>query len=80
VIRGIAVDPEGRIWVSRTPEEVDPDAPGPVDVIDASGRYLGTVPSMTLPDAFGPGGLAAWMGTGEFDVPIVEVRRITLPG
>ncbi len=78
VIRGVAVDPAGRIWVARTPETVDPDAPGPVDVLDSAGRYLGTVEAFTLPDAFGPDGLAAWIGEGELDVPVVTVRRIEL--
>ena len=79
VIRDLRVDPQGRIWVARTPEALDPDAPGPVDVLDSAGSYLGTIERFTLPDAFGPDGLAAWIGTGEFDVPVVTVRRIRLP-
>jgi hypothetical protein len=80
VIREVKVDPAGRIWVARTPEAVEPEAPGPVDVLDPSGRYLGTIESFALPDAFGPDGLAAWVGEGDFDVPIVTVRRVRLPG
>lgn len=78
-IRRIMTDPEGRIWVSRTPESVDRGAPGLVDVLDASGRYLGTVSDFSLPDAVGPDGLMAWIGTGEFDIPLVTIRRVTIP-
>jgi len=80
VIREMLTDPEGRIWVARAVSDVDPGAPGPVDVISPEGRYLGTIESFTLPDAFGPDGLAAWVGTGEFEVPIIEVRRVRLGG
>lgn len=80
VVREVMVDPAGRIWVSRTPEALAPEAPGPVDVLSPAGEYLGTVEDFTLPDAFGPDGLAAWVGEGEFEVPIVTVRRVRLPG
>lgn len=79
VIRKVMTDPEGRIWVARTPRAVGPDATGPVDVLDPSGRYLGTVPDFSLPDAFGPGGLMAWIGKGDFDIPLVTIKRVTIP-
>jgi hypothetical protein len=54
VIRELAVDPGGRIWVVR-----DPPAPGrsPIDVLGSDGRYLGTLPGGTpVPIAFTSGG------------------------
>jgi len=51
----------------------------PVDVVVARGEYLGTLPSMRLPDAFGPDGRVAWMERGdEVDVQRVVVRRFSL--
>ena len=54
--------------------------PGPIDVVTADGRYVGTfAPEATaMPDAFGPDGMAAFIELDEFDVASVVVRR--LPG
>jgi len=78
VITSMAVDWEGRIWVARTGPEIGER--GPVDLLTSDGQYLGSLPpeEFDLPDAFGPGGLAAWIETGEMDVPQVVVRRITI--
>lgn len=67
---------EGRIWVMRQGESLLED--GPIDVLSADGEYVGTYPAgaMTMPDAFGPEGLAAFVGLDEFDVPSVVVRRL----
>ncbi len=47
---------EGEIWVPRRGEDLLSD--GPIDVLTADGRYLGSYPSDTaMPTAFGPGGL-----------------------
>jgi hypothetical protein len=78
VIRGLRADREGRLWVARVGE--DPWTPGPIDVLATDGSYLGTVEGLALPDAFGPDGLAAWIETGELDVPVVVVRRVALAG
>ncbi len=69
---------EGRIWVQRRTERLSPDDRGPIDVLSADGEYVGTyAPEATpLPDAFGPGGLAAFIETDEFDVARVVVRRL----
>lgn len=77
-VQGLKADPAGRIWVERVGDS--PGEPGPVDVLTAAGGYLGTVPagSFTLPDAFGPGGLAVWLSSDEVDVPVVTVRRVSL--
>ncbi len=78
VVQGLGVDHEGRLWVSRAPDRVG--EPGPIDIVTRDGEYLGTVEGLTLPDAFGPDGLAAWLGRGELDVPEVVVRRLVLGG
>ena len=76
VIADLAVDWEGRIWVERTGRRVGED--GPTDLITADGQYLGTiaVDGMRIPDAFGPGGLLAYIETDEFDVPTIVVKRL----
>lgn len=78
VLARIATDWEGRIWVGRRAD--DPEARGPVDVLSANGVYIGTIPAsgMPLPQAFGPGGLAAFVERDELDVPRVRVERIRL--
>ena len=78
VLRSLSTTWEGRIWVLRRGDE--PDSAGPIDVVTADGRYVGTFPTdaTTMPDAFGPNGLAAFIELDEFDVASVVVRR--LPG
>lgn len=74
VIQAITVDRAGRIWVRRAGSR-DYDR-GPVDVITADGRYLGTFPEGTrLPDAFGPDGRTAYIEADELGVQRVVVRR-----
>lgn len=55
--------------------------PGPIDILDVDGRYIGTVvePSLGLPDAFGPDGRVVFLTTGEFDVPVARVYRLPEP-
>jgi 6-bladed beta-propeller len=76
VIADLAVDWEGRIWVERTGRRVGED--GPTDLITADGRYLGTIAAdgVRIPDAFGPGGLIAYIERDEFDVPTIVVKRL----
>lgn len=78
VLSGMAVDREGRIWVQRSGRRVMEQ--GPVDVLGADGSYLGTVEDLTLPNAFGPGGLTAVIETDEYDVPRVVVKRWVIGG
>ena len=70
---------EGRIWVQRRGEE--PGSPGPIDVLTSDGRYVGTLAAdaTTVPDAFGPNGMAAFIEFDEFDVARVVVRRLPTP-
>ena len=51
---------------------------GPIDVVTAEGRYVGTFPAgaTKMPDAFGPGGLAAFIELDDLDVASVVVRRL----
>ena len=52
--------------------------PAPIDVVTKAGRYVGTFVkgATTMPVAFGPDGLAAWVELDDFDVPTVIVRRL----
>ena len=76
VLRALSTTWEGRIWVARRGEELEGD--GPIDVVTADGRYVGTFPAGTteMPNAFGPNGLAAFIELDEFDVATVVVRRL----
>lgn len=74
--RRLATDPAGRIWVERY--AADYATPGPVDLLTADGRYLGTLAGIPLPEAVSATGLAAWVERDELDVERIVVRR--LPG
>lgn len=77
VLRGLSTTWEGRIWVSRRGEEWI--EPGPIDVVTADGDYVGTfaADATTIPDAFGPDGMAAFIVRDvEFGVVSVVVRRL----
>jgi hypothetical protein len=74
-IRGVRTDPAGRIWVQRAGPS--PDDAGTVDILTAE-RYLGTVQNagFRLPDAFGPGGLVAWIEEDDMEAAYVRVARL----
>lgn len=78
VIQDLAVDWGGHIWVERCGREVGDG--GPIDLLTSSGEYLGTLDGdkVRIPDAFGPGGLVAFIEKDELDVPRVEVKRLTV--
>ena len=75
MIRGLGVTWDGHIWVLRRGD--DPVSDGPIDVLTPDGRYPGSYPAgaTTLPDAFGPDGLA-FIERNELDVETVVVRRL----
>lgn len=75
VIRRLAADRGGRLWVGRSGA---PNEPGPIDILTPEGEVVGTIPAdaMVFPDAFGPDGLAAWIELDELEVPRVRVGRV----
>ena len=62
--------------MASTPTGLTAAGPGPIDVITPEGEYLGTIPDTRMPNAFGPGGLVAFVTLDDFDVPTVVVRRV----
>ena len=75
VVKDLYTTWNGRIWVRRSEDDGGPN--GSLDVLSSEGRYVGTYPSSTVvPDAFGPGGLAAYIELGEYDVEMVRVVRL----
>jgi hypothetical protein len=75
VITGLRTDPLGRLWVQR--EHGDLFSEGPIDLLTAEGRYLGTIRDLSLPAAVSRSGRAAWIETDELGIEHVVVR--TLP-
>jgi hypothetical protein len=75
VIEDLRVDFEDRLWIQRHGAVAGDD--GAIDIVSPAGEYIGTLPPMPLPDAFGPDGLVAWMENGR-DVAVerVVVRRL----
>ncbi len=84
VIAGIGVDGEDRIWVQRFGDDFVEDSGenGPIDVLTATGEYLGTLPEdgPRMPSAFGPNGLAAFIETDDLGVNTVRVVRVVVGG
>ena len=75
IVRDLGTTWDGRVWVHRRGDE--PVSDGPIDVLTVEGRYLGSYPSGTMmPDAFGPGGLVAFIETGELGESTVVVKRV----
>ena len=70
---------QGTIWIQRAGGYGAAD--GPVDVLAADGRYVGSFrPGTTpIPAAFGPDGLVAFIEVDELDVQSVVVRRLPVP-
>lgn len=75
VIANLAVDWSDRIWVQRSavPGEI-----GSTDILTADGQYFGTIArdGLRIPDAFGPGGLLAYIEADELGVQRVRVVRL----
>lgn len=76
VIRDMAVDRADRLWIART--GADGLGDGPIDIVATDGGYVGTLETSALPipDAFGPGGLMAYVETDELGVQSVRVIRL----
>jgi hypothetical protein len=73
LLQSLFVDPKGRLWIERTANDVGED--GPIDIIDASGRYIGTV-NGEMPDAVSASGRAAYIERDDMDVERVVVRKL----
>ncbi len=75
VIANLAVDWSDRIWVQRS---ALPGETGPTDILTANGRYFGTIApdGLRIPNAFGPGGLLAYIERDELDIQRVRVVRL----
>ena len=76
VVRGLRTSWNGRIWVRRRGDQ--PHEGGPLDILEADGRYLGSFrrEATDVPAAFGPDGLAAFIEQDELDVETVVVKRL----
>ena len=76
VITRVSADRLGRIWLARSGGV---DVPGPIDILSPDGARVGTLSAEDgpIPDSFGPGDVAAWIETDEFDVQYVQVRRLS---
>ena len=76
VLYDLTVDWEDRIWLERWGPTGDDD--GPTDIVTPDGDYIGTLPpdGLRTADAFGPGGLLAYIETDDMDVPTVRVLRL----
>ena len=76
VISALKTGWRGTIWARRHGEGVVRQ--GSIDLLTPDGRYLGTfaAEATTMPSAFGPDGLIAFVERDELDVPTVVVRRL----
>ena len=78
IVRDLQTGWQGTIWIQRAGDY--PGGDGPIDVLAADGRYVGSFRqgTTTIPAAFGPDGLVAFIETNELDVESVVVRRLPL--
>ena len=76
VVRGLRTSWNGRIWVRRRGDQ--PHESGPLDILEADGRYLGSFrrEATNVPAAFGPAGFAAFIERDELGVETVVVKRL----
>lgn len=74
VIRELGADDEGRLWIRRNGPSRQ--VPSPIDIVTVDGGYVGTLMGQDMPEAFGPGGLAAWVERDDLGVERVVVRRL----
>ena len=74
IVESISVDPDGGVWVRRRTDE-----PGklPIDVLDSTGAYIGTLPGdWPFPAVFRGTDEFVTVEKDEFDVPHIVVYRI----
>lgn len=76
-VADLALSPGGELWVERQVTGTD----HPIDLFDADGAYLGTLPAGTpFPAAFLHDGRVVTVETNEVDIPMVVVYRIERGG
>ncbi|HEX2090844.1 MAG TPA: 6-bladed beta-propeller [Longimicrobiaceae bacterium] len=73
-IQNLRVDHAGRLWIERTGRVWG--EPGPIDLVTAEGRYLGTITGQRLPQAFSPSGRVAYVERDDLGVQRVIVRQL----
>lgn len=73
LLQKMYVDPKGRLWIERTGREVGAD--GPIDILDATARYIGTIHGK-MPAAVSPSGRAAYIEKDDMEVERVVVRKL----
>jgi hypothetical protein len=74
IIKSLAVAPDGGVWLRRRT-----DVPGdlPIDVLDATGAYVGTLPTESpFPALFRGTDEIVVVETDDFDIPHIVVYRI----
>lgn len=80
VIADLLVSPAGELWVERKVVGRDEDGdplPGPIDVFDATGAYMGTLPVGTpFPLLILPDGRIAFKETDDLDIERLIVARV----
>lgn len=77
ILRALGVAPDGRIWVERTPADLD--RAGPVDVFGTDGRLLGSVEGVGVPRAWASDGQTVAYVTRDARCRVtVEVRRVSI--
>jgi hypothetical protein len=75
LIEHVRLSPEGEVWVQRA--TLGPNTSGPIDIFDATGEYIGTLPANSrLPLVFLPNRRAALLQTDEHGNSIIEIVRI----
>jgi hypothetical protein len=74
VIRRIDTDPQGRIWIARTPADLGQS--GPIDLLRSDGSYIGTIANGSLPSAVSRSGRAAWIRRDELGVERIVVMSL----
>ena len=76
VLMNLATTWAGTIWAQRRGDS--PTEEGAIDVLSPDGEYVGTLDpeNTTMPSAFGPDGLAAFVTADDLEVPVVVVRRL----
>ena len=74
VLRRVSTDPQGRIWVARTPGDFGPR--GPIDLVSGNGVYIGTIANARLPEAVSRSGRAAFVEVDDLGVEHVAIKQV----